>query len=37
LSPTLTIGKLTTVYSAVDAVNETKVEIELLVEPFDGK
>jgi len=37
LSPTLTIGKLTTVYSAVDAINESKVEIEVLVEPLDGK
>jgi hypothetical protein len=37
LSPTLPIGKLTTVYTAVDAINETKVEIEVLVEPLDGK
>lgn len=37
VSPTLTIGKLTTVYSAVDAVNDTKVEVQVLVQPLNIK
>jgi hypothetical protein len=37
VSPTLTIGKLTTVYSAVDAVNDTKVEVQVLVQPLNAK
>jgi hypothetical protein len=36
-SPTLPIGKLTTIYSAVDSVNNTKVEVQVLVQPLDAK
>ena len=37
VTPTLPIGKLVTVYSAVDAVNDAKVEIQALVQPLDAK
>jgi hypothetical protein len=37
VSPTLPIGKLVTVYSAVDAVNDVKVDIQVLVQPLDSK
>jgi hypothetical protein len=37
VAPTLPIGKLVTVYSAVDAVNDAKVEIQVLVQPLDAK
>jgi hypothetical protein len=37
VSPTLPIGKLTTVYSSVDAVNDTKVEVQVLVQPLNAK
>lgn len=37
VSPTLPIGKPVTVYSAVDAVNDAKVEIQMLVQPLDAK
>jgi hypothetical protein len=37
ISPMLPIGKLVTVYSAVDAVNDAKVDIQVLVQPFDAK
>jgi len=37
VSPTLPIGKLTTVYSAVDTVNDTKVEVQVLVQPLNAK
>jgi hypothetical protein len=37
VTPTLPIGKLITVYSAVDAVNDAKVEIQVLVQPLDAK
>lgn len=37
VSPTLAIGKRTVVYSAVDAVNDTKVDVEVLVEPLNAK
>jgi len=37
VSPTLPVGKLVTVYSAVDAVNDAKVEIQALVQPLDAK
>ena len=37
VSPTLPIGKVVTVYSAVDAVNDAMVEIQALVQPLDAK
>jgi hypothetical protein len=37
VNPTLPIGKLTTVYSSVDAANNTKVEIQVLVQPLSDK
>lgn len=35
ISPTLPIGKLATVYSEGDALHETKVEIQVLVQPLN--
>ena len=35
VTPTLAIGKLTTVYSSVDAANDIKVEIQVLVQPLN--
>jgi hypothetical protein len=37
ITPTLAIGKLVTVYSAVDAVNDAKVDVQVLVQPLDAK
>jgi hypothetical protein len=37
VSPTLALGKLTTVYSAIDAVNNTNVEVQVLVQPMPSK
>ena len=37
VTPTLPIGKVVTVYSAMDAVNDAKVEIQVLVQPLDAK
>jgi len=37
IKPTLTIGKLTTIYSSADATNGAKVEIQVLVQPFNNK
>lgn len=37
VSPTLPVGKLVTVYSAVDAINDAKVEIQVLIQPLDAK
>lgn len=37
VSPTLPVGKLVTVYSAVDALNDAKVEIQVLIQPLDAK
>ena len=37
IKPTLTIGKLTTIYSSADATNGAKVEIQVLVQPFNDK
>lgn len=37
VNPTLPIGKLATVYSSVDAANNTKVEIQMLVKPICDK
>jgi hypothetical protein len=37
VSPTLPIGKLITVYSSVDAVNDSKVEVQVLVQPLNAK
>jgi hypothetical protein len=33
----LPIGKLTTVYSSVDAVNGIKLEVQVLVQPLNAK
>ena len=35
LTPTVPIGKRITVYSSNDALNNTAVEVELLIQPFD--
>ena len=35
ISPTIPIGKLSTVYSEFDVVHDTKVEIQLLVQPLN--
>jgi hypothetical protein len=35
ISPTLPIGKLATVYSETDVMHETKVEIQVLIEPLN--
>jgi hypothetical protein len=35
VSPTVPIGKRITVYSNIDALNNTTVEVELLIQPFD--
>jgi hypothetical protein len=37
INPTLPIGKLVTVYSAVDAVNDSKVDIQVQVQPLEVK
>jgi hypothetical protein len=37
ITPTLPIGKLVTVYSAVNAVDDAKVEIQVQVQPLDAK
>jgi hypothetical protein len=37
IAPTLPIGKLVTVYSAVDAVNDIKMEVQVMVQPLDAK
>jgi hypothetical protein len=37
ITPTLPVGKLVTVYSAMDAVNDAKVEVQVLVQPLDAK
>jgi hypothetical protein len=35
--PTLPIGRLTTIYTSTDAINGTKVEFQVLVQPFNDK
>jgi hypothetical protein len=35
VTPTVLIGKRITVYSSTDALNNTTVEVELLIQPFD--
>ena len=37
VTPTLPIGKLTTVYSSADAANDTKEEIQVLIQPLSAK
>lgn len=37
INPTLPIGKLVTVYSAADAVNDTRIEVQVMVQPLDAK
>jgi hypothetical protein len=37
VTPTLPIGKLTTVYSSVDGANDTKEEIQVLIQPLSAK
>lgn len=37
VSPTVPLGKLTTVYSMTDDINNYKVEVQLLVEPLNEK
>ena len=37
VTPTLPIGKLVTVYSSADVVNDSKVDIQVLVQPLDAK
>jgi hypothetical protein len=37
VTPTLPVGKLVTVYSLVDALNNTKVDVQVLVEPLTAK
>jgi hypothetical protein len=37
VTPMLPIGKLTTVYSSVDAVNGIKLEVQVLVQPLNAK
>jgi len=35
VTPTVPIGRRITVYSSTDTLNNTKVEVELLIQPFD--
>ncbi len=35
VTPTVLIGKRVTVYTNMDALNQTSVEVELLIQPFD--
>lgn len=37
VSPTLTLGKVATVYSSTDAVNSTSVDVEVLIQPVSIK
>jgi hypothetical protein len=37
VTPTLPIGKLVTVCSVVDAANDSKVDVQVLVQPLDAK